>query len=257
MTVKNKMVTVHGHSLEMLKDFGLSSNEALVYIYLLERGAETGGSKIAIGTKLHRQYVYISISGLTSLGLVEAVSYGKQKKYKAVAPSQIEKIAKKKVFEAESLVKELNTFSTVGHEQDFEVIQGREAIKSYEIEYVLEEEAGQNEYIIGGNSAGFADLMGDILDEYLRIKDKKGIKVFYLGSTKEKMFYESYKKQKNFQQKFVDTLPSGVVHMVIRKNAVLFFSFMNPPLLYVIKSPVVAENYKDFFMMLWNMVDRK
>ena len=50
-------------------------------------------------------------------------------------------------------------------------------------------------------------------------------------------------------------LPSGVTHIVIRDEIVSFFSFPNPPLVYVIKSPVVAQNYKAFFMMLWGMAE--
>ena len=30
-------------------------------------------------------------------------------------------------------------------------------------------------------------------------------------------------------------------------------NFLNPPLGYVINSPVVAQHYKAFFMMLWEM----
>jgi len=51
-------------------------------------------------------------------------------------------------------------------------------------------------------------------------------------------------------------LPQGVTHMVIRKDLVLFYSFLTPPLVYVIKSETVAENYKQFFMMLWNMAEK-
>ena len=44
-----------------LESFGLSENEARVYLYLLERGAEVGGSKVAFGSDLHRQYVYTAL----------------------------------------------------------------------------------------------------------------------------------------------------------------------------------------------------
>ena len=43
--------------------------------------------------------------------------------------------------------------------------------------------------------------------------------------------------------------------MVIRDEIVSFFSFLNPPLVYVIKSPVVAQHYKAYFMMLWEMAE--
>ncbi len=40
---------------------------------------------------------------------------------------------------------------------------------------------------------------------------------------------------------------------VIRRETVRFYTFLNPPLVYIVKSPVIAQNYKDFFMMLWEM----
>lgn len=253
---KKKSLTRHPRGVSMLKDFGLTENEALVYTYLLERGVEIGGSKIAIGAGLHRQYVYLSMEKLIESGLVETVDHGKQKKYKAVAPNQIEKIAKRKIVEAEDIVRELNTFSAVGNEQDFEILQGDRAIQRYEMEYAERADVGGEEYIIGGSSKGFEITMGDLLDEYIDIKNKKQMRVLYIGGTGGEET-ERYKDQKYFEPRFLRGLPQKITHMCIRQEEVLFFSFLNPPLLYVLKSKTVMEDYKNFFMMLWNMAEEK
>jgi hypothetical protein len=57
MTLKNKSLPVNEENpveraQKMLHSFGLSENESKVYVYLLERGGEIGGSKIAIGAGL-------------------------------------------------------------------------------------------------------------------------------------------------------------------------------------------------------------
>ncbi len=240
-----------------LESFGLSSHEAKVYLYLLERGGEVGGSKIAIGTGLHRQYVYLSLPKLISFGLVEEVPVGKLSKYKACAPTEIEKIAKKKVLEAEDLVKELQKFSKVGHEQDFEMYVGAKAIQKYEYDWVHLVREKESQYIIGGNTQGFADMMGETLNEYLVNETRKYITTYYIGGTKEKEFYVPYISGRlDMHMRFLDRFPKGVVsHMVIRKHKVLFYSFVEPALLYVIKSEVVSKNYEDFFMMLWSMAE--
>ncbi|MBP9760085.1 MAG: hypothetical protein KBD24_01825, partial [Candidatus Pacebacteria bacterium] len=93
----NRKQQRHERAVGMLKDFGLSENEALIYTYLLERGTAVGGSNIGYGTGLHRQYVYVALKTLGELGLVESVSHGKQNRYKAIAPSQVEKIAKRRL----------------------------------------------------------------------------------------------------------------------------------------------------------------
>lgn len=259
MTVKNEaLLTNEENSLEnarkMLLSFGLSDSESKVYIYLLERGGEIGGSKIAIGAKLHRQYVYLALPHLMQLGLVEEIPHGKLSKYKANAPQEIEKIAKKRVIEAEDLVKELQKFSKVGYEQDFEVYVGDRAIQKYEVDWVKSVEDHEEQYIIGGNTKGFTEMMGDALDEYLITESRKKITTYYLGHTSERgLWSDTLLAQNDLRAKFLDTLPLGVSHFVVRKGHVAFFTFLKPSLLYVIKSEAVSENYKQFFMMLWEM----
>lgn len=247
----NRKQQRHERAVGMLKDFGLSENEALIYTYLLERGTAVGGSNIGYGTGLHRQYVYVALKTLGELGLVESVSHGKQNRYKAIAPSQVEKIAKRRLLQASDVVRELKTFSTIGYEQDFEVLQGAYAIQQHELEYVRHVADGAHEYIIGGNPDGFERVMGDVLDEYTGMKDKKGMRVFYLGNNSAEA--KRYETQSSFHARYLPKLPRGETHMVIRRDTVLFFSFLTPPLAYVISSPVVAGDYKEFFLMLWEM----
>lgn len=259
MTLKNDTLTTQEeNSLEnarkKLLSFGLSDSESKVYVYLLEKGGEVGGSKIAIGAKLHRQYVYLALPRLIQLGLVEEIPHGKLSKYKANAPNEIEKIAKKRVAEAEDLVKELQKFSKVGHEQDFEVYVGDRAIQKYEVDWVKSVKEHEDQYIIGGNTKGFSEMMGDALDEYLIGESRKKITTYYIGHTSEKSLWDTSVLSKNdLRAKFLDVLPLGVSHFVVRKGHVAFFTFLKPSLLYVIKSDAVSENYKQFFMMLWEM----
>lgn len=239
----------------MLEGFGLNQNEALIYTYLLERGTEVGGSKIAQGTGLHRQYVYLGMQKLIELGLAEAVAHGKQKRYKATPPLQIERIARRRMIDAENLVRELNTFSTLGHEQDFEVFVGDRAIQQYEVGWIEGLKEHTEQYIIGGNTQGFVEMMGEELNDYLIGESRKKVTTYYLGHTSEKHLWSdvSILAKNDLHAKFIDRLPRGVTHFVVREDTIAFFSFLKPPLLYVIKSPVVAQNYKDFFMMLWEM----
>lgn len=239
-----------------LISWGLTKAEAEIYLCLLQKSEEIGGSKIAGGTGIHRQYVYIALESLIKKSLVETISVGKYKKYKAKPANEIEKITRKRSLEASNLAYELNKISAIHNDQDFEVLQGANAIRQQEMNYVYECPQESEEFIIGGNSNGFINLMGDSLDEYLHEKNKKKIKVCYLGSENEKVLYKKHIGVFPFQQyRFAKDLPTGVTHMVIRKDTVLFFSFLTPPLVYIIKSPVVAENYKQFFMMVWNMVE--
>ncbi len=240
--------------LDGLSSWGLSKAEAEVYVYLIQKTGESGGSKIAIGTGLHRQYVYVALERLISLGLVEPVPFGKHKKYQARSPFEIDKITRRRSIAASDLVYELNKISAVHHDQDFEVLQGDKQIRQYEIDYVYESEEGAEEFIIGGGTTGFTKLMADHLEEYLEEKNKKKIKVQYLGNENERDQYKKYIGIfPNQEYRFMKDLPEGVTHLVIRPTSVSFFSFLTPPLVYVIKAPAVAKDYKQVFKMLWNM----
>jgi sugar-specific transcriptional regulator TrmB len=240
--------------IKKLIDFGLSEAESSIYVYLLHIGREIGGSKIALGIRMHRQYVYIALPKLIDSGLVEQIKIGKQSKYKARSPSEVEKLGRKRALEAGDLARELNLMSNIGNEQDFEVLQGKKAIQEYEMQYAIRTDVGSEECILGGASEYFSDVMEDNLPEYLEIKTKKKIGVKYIGTLDEEDSYLKYVGMYDNQEyRFMYKLPKGKTHMVIRKDSVSFFSFLNPPLVYVIKSPVIAENYKQFFMMLWEM----
>ncbi len=250
----SKKVEIKNPLIERLVSFGFSTPEAEIYLYLLDRGTEVGGTKIAVGTKLHRQYVYIALPKLIERGLVEEVSHGKQHKYKARPPSELEKIGRKLSLTASDLARDLHAISNIGNEQDFEMYVGAQAIQRYEYEWVHSVKEKESQFIIGGNTQGFSEMMGETLNEYLVNESRKYIITYYLGSTAEKNFYVKYiSNRTDLHMRFLPKFPQGATHMVIRNDKVLFFSFLKPALLYVIKSPVVSKNYEDFFMMLWEM----
>ncbi len=243
-------------ALAKLTAFGLSENEAKVYIYLLERGTEAGGSKIAEETGIHRQYVYHVLPHLLELGLIEEVAHGKQHKYRAKSLSQIEKVAKRKMVEAEEVIRTLEKFSKVGHEQEFEVVEGREAIQKYEIERVASLAPETAQYFIGGASEGFFSLMGRLYEnEYAPMANKKKLQSFFIGYKGEykEALHEEEVKRAHFEFRFLEKFPKGVVNIMIMNDTVSFYTFVKPPILYVVKSEIVAANFKQFFDMLWNM----
>lgn len=255
MTVKNALTSASPLK-EGLLAWGLSHSEAEVYLYLLQKSSETGGSKIAIGTKIHRQSVYLALERLIALDLVETIPVGKQHRYKARSPLAMSHITRKRSIATEELVHELNKISAIHHDQDFEVLQGARHIQQFELDYAHESAPHEKEYIIGGYAKGFTEVMGDALEKYLAKKNEKRISVRYLGNESERAQYASViGKYPNQEYRFLKELPQRVTHLTVRKDTVLFYSFLTPPLVYVIKSEAVARDYKDFFMMLWNLAE--
>lgn len=242
---------------QRLLALGLTNTEASIYLHLLEAGKEVGGSNIAIGLKMHRQYVYKALPQLIKLGLVSEIPKGKQNKYKAESPIAVEKHGRKQAVSATELARDLESISNVGNEQEFEVIQGERAMVAFEMDYIMTVPQNTEEYIIGGASGGFVSVMGDELHEYLTLKEEKYIQVKYLGTENE--IAEFYKTKHSFQNqthRFLKKMPDGNANMVIRQNEVCFYSFAQPPHVYVVKSKAVAEHYKKFFEVLWEMGEK-
>jgi sugar-specific transcriptional regulator TrmB len=239
-----------------LVSFGLSENEALIYLYLLERGEAVGGTKLATGTQMHRQYVYLVLPRLIELGLVEEVSFGKRAKYIALSPTRLEQIAREKVYTSQALIQELSKISKIGHEQESEVLFGTKALIEHEFEFEEKAEFNETQCIIGGNADAFIESMGDVYEDITRLDEKKKIVTYYLGSEKDKIDEKLHiGRQDRFHRRYLKKMPEGITHTVIRKDRVCFFSFLNPPTVHIIKSAVVAQNYKDFFMMLWDVAE--
>ena len=239
---------------ESLLSLGFTSKEAAVYVYLLEKGAKVGGSKIALGTNLHRQYVYNALQKLISQGLVEEVAHGKLSKYKAFPPKELEKIAKRRLLEAEDTVKLLERFSKAGHQQESEVLFGLRDLVEHEYQFEDNAEIGEKQYIIGGNGDAFINIMEDHYHRLKQLDEKKKIVTYYIGSKKDKTDEKLHLgRESRYHMRYLEKMPEGIMHMIVRKDRVCFFSFLNPPTIHIIKSPIVAENFKQFFMMLWEM----
>ncbi len=241
-----------------LISFGLSENEARIYVYLLERGVATGGTKIAAGTNIHRQYVYLILPKLIGLGLAEEVSFGKRAKYMALSPSALEKIARQRVYKTESLIRDLTKVSKLGYEQESEVIVGEQGIVRHELDFLKEAPVGAHQYILGGNAQAFINAMGDAYEDMLKLDREKDIQTMYIGSLLDKNAQKGHVNRRgSFQTRYLDKMPEGITEIVVRDDRVVFYSFLNPPTLHIIKSPVVASNFKLFFMMLWDMAGEK
>lgn len=253
MTNKNTLSVEHKKMAVMLESLGLTLNDSTVYLYLLERGNIMGGSKLAIATKLHRQYVYNSLEKLEKLNLIEAIKDGARMKYKALPPVQVTKLARKKLDEAEMIEKELKVISGVGAEQDFEVHMGERQLFDFEERVVTILEPNSEQFIIGGASDHFIKFFGEDYREFSGIAKEQRLRSKYVGCPEEKAWLQiAQKENPYFEYRILDALPKTIVNTVIRFDTVTIYSFAKPPLVYVIKSKIVAENYKKFFDMLWN-----
>ena len=241
-----------------LESVGLTRNDSSVFLMLHSKGEAYLGAKIALLTGIPRQYVYNSLEKLQAMGLVEEVRYKTRLKYKALPPSQITKQATKKFLEAEDIEQELRAVSKVGAEQDFEIYVGDAEVMAYERNIVRTLPLNTKQYIIGGSSDIFLQYFGDIREELEKFGSDRGLESYYIACKEEMPWPERAKEaQRAFNYRVLDILPRTVVSTVIRFDTVAMYSMVSPPLVYVIKSKRIAEDYKKHFDMLWDLAGEK
>ncbi len=244
--------------IEKLATLGFSRAESLIYVYLLEKGSETGVSKIAVGAKMHRQQVYMTLPSLLESGIIEEIKGVNIAKYKARSPQHLEKVARRKVMVAEDLAQELQKISKLGNEQEFEAVIGEKAYRLYEVERARNMKEGEIQYIIGSSSDEYLEAMGAVYEkEYVPILAKKNVQTFYLAPESQRNRKNIISSRQHFEVRTLSKMKEGYITTMIQGDNLVFYSNVRPLSIYVIKSPKVAETYRDFFMMLWEMAGEK
>ncbi len=234
---------------------GLSERDASIYLHLLIQGTPLGATKIALGLSMPRQNVYLGIASLLEQGLIAKVPHGKQCRYQAEPPSALEKRARRTYVRASTVAETLLKISPLGHDQDFEVLVGERAIQQHQMDFVRDAEVGETQHIIGGSADEFITLMGDLYEEMLAIQEKKKFVTYYIGHKSEDAPLSPYRASKvSFHAKLLPDIPKGFLQFTVRRNTVEFYSLSGtPPILYIMKSERVANDFRAFFDMLWSM----
>jgi predicted DNA-binding transcriptional regulator len=112
---------------ESLQQFGLSKNESIVYLTLLEHGA-ISVSTIAHAAKLHRPNVYDALDHLTKKGLVSEARDLREHVYVAANPSRLMDIFLEKEGTLRGVIPALQAIKPRGNDHHkvelFEGVQG-------------------------------------------------------------------------------------------------------------------------------------
>jgi len=240
--------------LDKLVTLGFTKAESAIYIHLLERGIEAGVSKIALGARMHRQQVYITLPKLVEMGVVDEFLVGGIKKYRARPPKSIERVMERKVSVAEAVVTDLEKISKLAHDQDFEVIVGVDACRAYEVRRAQSMEVGEKQYIIGTEDDDYLDMMGPVYASlYVPILEKKKVESYYLAPKVQEARASIMDERQIFHVRVLEKLTLGPIATVIQGDTVGFYVNVHPATIYVIKSKKVAKGHTDFFLMLWEM----
>lgn len=228
----------------VLQDFGLTKNEAEVYLLLLRLG-NSQASEIAQKTNIHRINVYNILERLQEKGLLSYVIIGKRKSYEAVDPKKILEIEEEKKKKIEQILPGLLAQRTLGNvSQEATIFKDKKGIriildeitKSKTIVYLFASGWGFKE-----NFLGYYDIWHE------RFKTNK-VKIKCLISSK----FKTIKIPEPLEYKF---LPSEFVFpstTCIYEDKVFIIMWSVQPIGVLIRGKEISDSYKKFFEILWN-----
>ncbi len=248
---KNTDENNSNHLLDQLKELGLSQKEAQVYLALLPRH-DTGTSKIIRATGLHGQFVYDALERLETLGLAKHVIQNGRKKFSANTPNRLVVLVDEKRLKAHAVARELQQRFQGSHEQDFEVYKGLDAFRTHEFELLERMPEGSTVDVIGGSKNQFIEIIGEEMEEYEKIRNRKNIHVRLLTTVDQaERFIAMANTRKNFSYRIIPFLESGITDADIWPNCLVLKFYGDPILAFALTSKEIAESYRQFFEALW------
>jgi len=231
-----------------LEELGLTHNEALTYIALLEIGETTTGA-IVKKTGLHRVIIYDALESLIKKGLVTFVIKENRKYFQATDPSRLLDFLKEKEEVAKSILPELNLKREQAKtKQQVSIYEGVRGLKSA-LQNMLKELSPSGAYCVFA-SGNMADTIGPYYSIYQKEKEKNKIRSLVI-------YDEEFKKRRDILK-----LTSGTIKFypltyfptdtfIYNDKVLIVIWNANPPFAILITNKQTAESYRKIFNVFW------
>lgn len=241
----------HQSSLQSAIDAGLSVKSAGVYLALLEAGSAISPKALIQKSRLHRQYVYDALYELGHQGLVDRLGTGKLIRYQAVSPEKLLEQAEKRRIDAFGGVQELMKIYDRSPAGVVEVIRGTKACIESEFRTMREAEPGDFLDIVGGAGMSFVNLFKGQIADWEFERNKKNIKLRYIGSGDDVKHNRTQSVIKNESR----TIPGigNIVNVCIRPKSVSFNIYEPEVMTVRVRSIEAVNSQRALFEVLWGV----
>lgn len=231
---------------DMLKEMGLTDSETRVYLALLKLGPSLAG-RISRETGIHRRNVYDITERLIKKGLIGYILKNNRRLFEAANPERFLDAMKEREIEFEEALPELKAlYGKTKEKQETNFYKGREGLKT-----VFQDQLENNKevLILGASHAAF-----DVLPFYFKWYDidrvKKRIKVRIIASEK------LGKKIPLAEIRYLPQKYANPLAINIYKDKVAIILWKKEPLAVVIKNIEIADSYKKYFELTWQVAKK-
>ena len=245
---------------EVLKEIGLSQNEAKIYETLVKIG-QASVQQISDKSKVHRRNVYDSLSKLAEKGLVSESFIKGEKNFKAIEPTRLLDLLKEKENKLNKILPNLQKeFNKKPEQVEAYFYKGIEGFKNY-LKLILETK--ETVYFIGAKAFWLDKRLEFFLPHFEKERKKLGIHFKHIFDYEVKKQTPQIlklvgKPYKFFPKKYssstaVDIFGPYVVTFVGVKPGELF----EEPLIFILKNKMLAQGYKKYFQFMWDNCEGK
>ena len=233
-------------NIAVLEKSGLTRIEAKVYLALLQNGSQSAGA-ITKTSGVHRRTVYDAISRLIEKGLISYIRAGNTKVYQAAHPERLLELLKD---QEEFLSKELpeleQLYDTQPGRHETVFFRGKKGLKTLFDDQL---KSGQTVLMLGATPAA-VETLKFYFPQHDRMRQEKKIDVKLLFDQRAKGA-QYIKGIARAEARMIKTQTPQDVVTCIYGDSVAIITFSEKPFGILIREQAVAEQYRNYFDILW------
>lgn len=242
-----------------LKELGFTAGEEKVYIALLKLGSSTTGP-IAKEANVSRSKLYEIIEKLVRKGIVSHYKQNNISYFKAAPPERIVDFLDKKEKEMERQKKAFkeslpyfeNFIGKKELKKEAEVFEGMEGIKNIRELALSKMKESETMLYFGNSASGHKHVLG-YWDDWNRRRVEKRISAKIIYNQDAMQFGERRKKQRYTEVRYLPLSGPTDAWIEIYGSTVAIVMKKETPMSIVINNKLVAESFKTYFNILWNV----
>ncbi|MBW2996185.1 hypothetical protein KY332_02675 [Candidatus Woesearchaeota archaeon] len=239
----------------ILEKLGLTKNEIIIYLSLLELGTTTTGP-LTHKSGLHTSRVYESLNKLIEKGLVSFHLKANRKHFSAADPNTLLNLLEQEKREIQEIIPRLKAIEKEHlPEEKATTYEGYKGVRNVYDNIVATLKKGDEILVFGARGQDESFMAKTYFKQYTRRRIKKGIKMRMIFNADAKTTGKFYSSLPLTKVKYMPKNMKTPAAVDIYANHVGILVLKKLPIVFLITSKEVADSYRAFFEMLWKMAE--
>ncbi|NQT49834.1 hypothetical protein HQ571_04030 [Candidatus Kuenenbacteria bacterium] len=236
---------------EKLQQLNFTPNQADVYLALLELGESKVGPLIK-KTNFHRNIVYRALDDLIAQKLVSRITRRGVFYYSILNPDPLIQNLKSQEEIAKDVIKEIKSQKKPSPSEMI-ILSGEQGMLDI---YEMIIQQGEDVYLIGATFT-FPTQYKSFIPLLKKAKTKKKIVHYAVAQPQAREHKAETLKTVDHLRFLPKNFPASPMVLWISGNIVGHIMWETPPVAFLIKNKKIADNYREYFQLLWKMSSEK